>query len=113
MKVYILLLNLLLIGGVLYSQDTTTNTFSKELSFFIEGNSGTLVNNTDGCFTDNEFIMGIQYQQNSTKTPWLSMYLKLTAKGGINFNRINFSINSLKMAHNIQNINLMVMKVLL
>lgn len=88
----VLLIVLLATITIQVSAQETERTIYKKFSIYTEGNTGTLVKNTDGIFSGNEFVFGLKYEQNFVSATWLSLYTKISGITTIDFNIINNNV---------------------
>ena len=87
-KLILLGISCVMLHTVSHAQE---NNLVKELSFYLEGNSGTLLDKSTGQFTGNELELGMKYQQSFASAPWLTMVLRGSVLGSMNFNHINLN----------------------
>ena len=78
----------LLSTGTVFAQDADTENRHK-IEIFMEGDSGTLANDTTGIFAGNDVELGLTYSY--TVLPYFSVYLKTALLGGVNWNNENWN----------------------
>jgi len=80
----------LLSTGSIFAQDEDA-VKRHTIEIFMEGDSGTLVNNTTGIFAGNDVELGLLYRY--TVLPYFSVYVKSALIGGVNWVNQNWNPN--------------------
>ena len=81
----------LLSTGTVFAQDADTEKKHK-IEIFMEGDSGTLANDTTGIFAGNDVELGLTYSY--TILPYFSVYVKTALLGGVNWINQNWNVDS-------------------
>ena len=87
-KLILLGISCVMLHTVSYAQDAPAQDRHK-LGLIMEGNSGTLVKDTDGFFAGNELTIALDYGYSFANAPWLTLFTRLGFIGNMNFNNIN------------------------
>ncbi|MGL4677614.1 MAG: hypothetical protein ACRCWI_08135 [Brevinema sp.] len=91
-KIILFSIAIFMIQGVSYTQLILPSTEAvRGIHIYLEGNSGTLVDNTSGYFSGNEIELGLQYYQSFTAVPWLKMIIQGAVLGSFSVNNINLN----------------------
>ena len=77
-----------MLHSVSHAQDAPAQDRHK-LGLIMEGNSGTLVNDTDGFFVGNELTIALDYGYSFANAPWLTVFTRLGFIGSMSFENIN------------------------